>query len=84
MSELNKAATRNSSLKGVFDVEDPLKAASELAHILLNLRHWTRLYDRHFGYHNKDRKRHWEAKADRWISQHVDKETIQEIENIEE
>jgi hypothetical protein len=68
--ELNKAETRNSALKGEFQVDDPLKAASELAHILLNLRHHTTLFDTHFGYANRVNKKHWEQKADRWLTAH--------------
>jgi len=70
-TELNKAETRNSTLKGDFEVEDPVKAASELVHILLNLRHHTKVWDEKFGFDNRNKKRHWEQKADRWIAEHM-------------
>lgn len=66
----NKAETRNSTVKAVFEVDDPMKELAELAHIVLNLRHHSRLFDTHFGFQNRINKRHWEAKADRWVNEH--------------
>lgn len=70
MEQLPNTQTRNSTLKAVFEVENAEKALAELAHIMLNLRHSTRLFDRHFGYHNRVKKRTWEAQADRWLAKH--------------
>lgn len=66
-SDLNKAETRNSKLKKDFRVTDPLKAASELAHILLNLRHFSKLWDDNYGVEAKKRKKFWEQKADEYL-----------------
>jgi len=73
--ELNKAETRNSTLKETFVVTDPLKEASELAHILLNLRFHTKNWDQHFGYENRLKKKHWEEKADKWLEDHRKKDS---------
>jgi hypothetical protein len=60
-----------SSVRASFQVEDPLKATAELAHILLNLRRYTKLFDTHFGYTYRTNKKYWENKADRWLAEHI-------------
>ncbi len=67
----NKAETRNSNQKAVFQTSDPVKSLAELAHIMLNLRHQTRQFDTHFGYQNRMNKRRWEAAADKWLADHI-------------
>lgn len=51
--------------------EDPLKDLQELTHIVINLRHYTKLWDEHYGSRLKDSKKLWEANADTWIEKHL-------------
>lgn len=75
MNTERQTQTRNSGFKAVFEVADPVKELAELAHIMLNLRQYTRRYDTHFGYDNRNNKRRWEEKADQWIARHQVRET---------
>jgi putative sterol carrier protein len=47
--------------------EELEKIAKEALHILANLRHFTKLWNEHFGSHYKDRKKFLESKADQFI-----------------
>lgn len=79
-TELN-TETRNSAQKKTFVVDDTAKAAAELSHILLNLRYWSKTWHENFGHSNRERKEHWEKKADKWIEEHTKKETIDNDKN---
>lgn len=62
-----KVEVRNSREKVEFRVSDPLKAASELAHILMNLRRATKRWDEEYGSEAKNKKKAWEKRADDYL-----------------
>jgi hypothetical protein len=53
-----------------FIVSDPVKELEDLTHILTNLRYWTVKWETEHGAVNKERKKHWEARADDWMEKH--------------
>lgn len=44
-----------------------LETAKELAHVLVNLRHWTKKWEETYGAEYKNAKKRWEKKADELI-----------------
>lgn len=47
--------------------DELIKVAQEGLHILNNLRHWTKMWNAHFGSDFKERKKFWEEKADLFL-----------------
>lgn len=43
----------------------------ELAEILVKLRHFTKIWEEHYGAHNRERKNYWQVRADEWILKNV-------------
>lgn len=64
-TDLGKVIVRNQEVQ--FRVSDPLKAASEMAHILLNLRAATKRWEVEYGSGPKDLKKKWEKRADDYL-----------------
>lgn len=80
-TQIEPKDTAGATVKATFEVADPVQALAELAHITLNLRHYTKRFDTHFGYDNRLRKRHWEARADQWMSKHIVNDKTETDEN---
>jgi hypothetical protein len=54
-----------------FVTDDPVQDLTDLSHIMLNLRHYSALFNEKFGWDNRVKKKYWEEKADRWLEQHT-------------
>lgn len=50
----------------------------EAARILYYLNYYTRQWQQHFGYENRRNRDRWQSIADKWLSQNVQIETINE------
>jgi hypothetical protein len=70
------------SLKVNFVTSDPQGDLKQLSHILLNLRHHTRLWNRYYGGAHRTNKVNWEKRADEWLQKHC--ENPDDIPRIEE
>jgi hypothetical protein len=73
-TELNHHSNNRRSQEKTFVTTDPVTDLAELAHIILNLRHRTKLFDEYYGTDNRISKKHWEVKADEWIEKHSKKD----------
>lgn len=50
---------------------DPVQDLADLSHIVLNLRHHSKLFNEHYGPVHKGNKKYWEGKADEWLNNHI-------------
>jgi hypothetical protein len=51
--------------------EELLQKASNLFHILVNLRDKTKKWENHGGYINRQNRKYWEKKADEFIKENL-------------
>lgn len=57
--------------------DNPVNDLEELSHIILNLRHHTRLWNIYYGSMHNGNKKRWEQRADEWLKNHaIDPSTI--------
>lgn len=68
--ELKHPHSASTAKSETFVTTDPVTDLAELAHIMLNLRFWSKEWHRSYGTPNRIAKERWEAKADEWIEQH--------------
>jgi hypothetical protein len=66
MENRGKAVYRGVTIK----TTDPVNDLDDLAHIMINLRHHTELWNRHYGSMHRANKVNWEKRADKWLADH--------------